>query len=70
MEKKTVTFHVEPSQVAFLDWDLKWKIEAGDIDVLIGSSSIDIRLNDNFRITSDLFIDGKNRKFYSTIEWS
>lgn len=61
-EKQTVTFQVEPSQMAFLDRDMKWKIEAGDIDVLIGSSSNDIKLSDSFRIKSDLFIDGKSRK--------
>jgi len=33
--------------------------------VLIGSSSIDIRLKDSFRVASDLYIDGKNRKFYA-----
>jgi beta-glucosidase len=64
-EKKTVTIHVEPSQMAFLDRDMKWKIEAGDIDVQIGSSSNDIRLKGSFSVTSDLYIDGKNRKFYA-----
>lgn len=64
-EKQTVTFQIEPSQLAFLDKDMKWKIEAGDIDVLIGSSSNDIRLKDSFRIASDLYIDGRNRKFYA-----
>ena len=66
-EKQKVTFQIEPSQVAFLDQDMKWKIEAGDIDVLIGSSSNDIRMRGSFRITSDLYIDGKNRNFYT--EW-
>jgi beta-glucosidase len=64
-EKQTVTFRISPSQTAFLDQDMKWKIEAGVIDVLIGSSSNDIRLRDAFRITSDLYIDGRNRKFYT-----
>lgn len=64
-EKQTVTFQIEPSQVAFLDQNMKWKVEAGDIDVQIGSSSIDIRLTDSFRITSDIYIDGKSRKFYT-----
>lgn len=63
-EKQTATFQIEPSQMAFLDQDMKWKIEAGDIDVLIGSSSNDIKLRDSFSITSDLYIHGKNRKFY------
>lgn len=64
-EKQTVIFKIEPSLVAFLDKDMKWKIEAGDIDVKIGSSSNDIRLKDSFRIKSNLYIDGKNREFYT-----
>ncbi|AJG98232.1 beta-glucosidase [Clostridium beijerinckii] len=64
-EKQTVTFQIEPSLVAFLDKDMKWKIEAGDIDVQIGSASNDIRLSSSFKITSDLYIDGKNREFYA-----
>lgn len=64
-EMQTVNLHVEPSQMAYLDKDMKWFIEAGDIDVKIGSSSHDIRLEGSFRITSDLYLDGKNRKFYS-----
>jgi beta-glucosidase len=64
-EKQTMTFQLEPSQLAFLDRELKWKIEAGDIEVQLGSSSNDIRLKDSFRITADLYIEGKNRKFYA-----
>jgi len=64
-EKQCVSFQVDPSQMAFLDRDMKWKIESGDLDVLIGSSSNDIRLKDSFRITSDLYIDGQYRKFYA-----
>lgn len=64
-EKQTVIFKIEPSLVAFLDKDMKWKIEVGDIDVKIGSSSNDIRLKDSFRIKSNLYIDGKNREFYT-----
>jgi beta-glucosidase len=64
-ENHIVTFQVEPSQMAFIDKDMKWKIEAGDFDVLIGSSSNDIRIKDSFRITSDLYIDSRNRKFYA-----
>jgi beta-glucosidase len=45
-----------------------WKIEAGDIDVMLGSSSADIRLQDSFRITSDQYIDGKTRSFYTVRE--
>ncbi|AIQ70324.1 glycoside hydrolase family 3 N-terminal domain-containing protein [Paenibacillus graminis] len=64
-EKQTVSFQIEPSLTALLDRNMQWKIEAGDIDVLIGSSSNDIKLTDSFRVTSDLYIDGKNRQFYA-----
>ena len=64
-ERKKVSFQLEPSQLAFLDKNMKWKIEAGDIDVLVGSSSNDIRLQDSFRITSDQYIEGRTRKFYT-----
>ena len=64
-EKKQVEFEVAPSQVAFLDENMQWKIEAGDIDVLVGSSSADIRQRSSFRIMKDAWIDGKDRKFYS-----
>lgn len=49
---------MHPSQMAFLDYDMKWKIEKGEIQVEIGSSSEDIRLK-------DAWIDGKKRAFYT-----
>ncbi|MFA9376370.1 MAG: glycoside hydrolase family 3 N-terminal domain-containing protein [Lachnotalea sp.] len=64
-EKQTVNFQLSPSQMAFLDQDMRWKIEAGDFDVMIGSSSNDIRLQDSFRIKTDEYVIGKNRKFYT-----
>ena len=64
-EKKTVKFEVSHSQMAFLDENMQWKIEAGDIDVLVGSSSKDIRQRGTFRISKDAWIDGKERMFYS-----
>jgi len=64
-EKKTVRFSVHMSQLAFLDRDMRWKVEAGDVDVLVGSSSEDIQLTDSFRITDDLYVDGKKRGFYA-----
>ena len=64
-EKKKVEFEIAPSQVAFLDDNMQWKIEAGDIDVLVGSSSADIRQRSSFHIEKDAWIDGKDRKFYS-----
>ena len=64
-EKVRITFLVYADQMAFLDRKMEWKVEKGDIDVEIGSSSEDIRLNGTFRITEDRYISGKDRTFYT-----
>lgn len=64
-EKKTVEFDLKLSQLAFLDQDMKWKIEKGEIEIQIGKSSQDIQLTDTFNISEDGWIDGKNRAFYT-----
>lgn len=66
-EEKTLQFALPASQTAFLDRDMKWKIEKGEFELQIGSSSEDIRLKEKFWISEDGFIEGKNRNFYLTI---
>lgn len=64
-EGKTVTFDLKMSQLAFLDRDMKWKIEKGEVEVRIGKSSQDIQLTDSFVILEDGWIEGKDRAFYT-----
>ena len=64
-EKKTVVFDVSASQMAFLDKDMRWKIEKGTIGVEIGSSSEDIRLTGEYIVKNDGWIEGRNRAFYA-----
>lgn len=66
-EEKRVEFTVSPSQTAFLDEDMRWKIEKGEIKVQVGASSEDIRLEDTFYINSDLWIEGRTRRFYAGV---
>ena len=66
-EKKTIEFEIQASQTAFLDRDMKWKIEKGDIELQIGSSSEDIRLTGNVRITEDKWIRGRDRAFCADV---
>lgn len=63
-EKRTVEFTIDLSQIAFLDRDYQWKIESGEIDVLVGSSCRDIKLEDSFEVTTNEYVVGKNREFY------
>lgn len=67
-EKIRVTFTVKADQTAFLDREMRWKVERGDIDVEIGSSSEDIHLTGEFRITQDQWINGAERTFYAASE--
>jgi beta-glucosidase len=43
-EKKTVTLTLKPDQLSFLDRKMKYVIEPGDWEIMVGSSSEDIRL--------------------------
>ena len=64
-EKKKVVFEIKVSQFAFLDEEMKWKVEKGEIELLAGSSCEDIRLSDIVSISEDDYIDGKTRGFYA-----
>lgn len=51
-ESKTVTFTLKPHDLEMLDINFKWIVEPGTFQVMIGSSSEDIRLKGQFEITS------------------
>ena len=53
--------------MSFLDSDMRWKVEKGVFKVEVGSSSEDIRLEDEYRVTEDGWIDGKERGFYGKV---
>ena len=42
-ESKRVVFDLAASQLAYVDRENQWFVEAGEIDIMIGSSSNDIR---------------------------
>lgn len=64
-ERRAIEFNLRLSQLAFLDRDMKWKIEKGEVEVQVGKSSQNIQLTDTFVITEDGWIEGKNRAFYT-----
>ncbi|MCM1086736.1 MAG: glycoside hydrolase family 3 C-terminal domain-containing protein [Muribaculaceae bacterium] len=66
-EKKKVIFEVAASQTAFLDKDMRWRIEKGSIDVEIGSSSEDIRLTGEYKIKETGWVAGRERAFYASV---
>lgn len=64
-EEKEVRFTLQPSQMAFLDEDMRWKVEKGEFEVQVGSSSGDIRLKDSFNVTENGWVEGRDRAFYA-----
>ena len=64
-EAKEVVFTIHPSQTAFLDEEMRWRVEKGAVDVLLGASSQDIRWQDSFEINETAWIAGRERKFYA-----
>ncbi len=66
-EEKKLVFTMQVSQFAFLDKKQRWLVEEGDMDVMVGSSSQDIRLRDSFHIDRTAYIDGKTRGFYAAV---
>ncbi|MGX9901353.1 glycoside hydrolase family 3 N-terminal domain-containing protein [Arthrobacter sp. SA17] len=60
-----VDFHLDISQMAFLDADMRWRVEAGDVDVMVGASSHDLRLTGTLTVISDALVDGRTRGFYA-----
>lgn len=49
-ETKTIKFVIDNEKLSFYNDKLEFKSDAGDFDVMIGSSSADIRLKSNFKL--------------------
>ena len=49
-EKKRVEFTLGPDDLMLLDRDMKWTVEPGAYDVMLGASSEDIRVRGEFRV--------------------
>jgi beta-glucosidase len=49
-QKKRVHFTVGPDDLKLLDRDMRWTVEPGTYDILVGASSEDIRLRGTFEI--------------------
>ena len=49
-ETKTISFTIHPSDLQLLNKEMKWVVEPGVFELLIGSSSVDIKLRSQFTV--------------------
>lgn len=66
-ETATVTFTVQMSQLGFYNRAMQYVIEPGNVDVMVGSSALDIRLSGEFEITGGTINLKKRRTFSSEV---
>ncbi|MDR1643990.1 MAG: glycoside hydrolase family 3 C-terminal domain-containing protein, partial [Clostridiales bacterium] len=64
-ETKKLSFEFDPTQFAFCDKQLRWVVEAGDFEIMVASSSDNIRLRGIYSVPKTSYVDGRNRKLYS-----
>ncbi len=69
-EKRTVSFLMKCSQTAFLNHDMEWKVEKGEFEIQVGSSSEDIREKGSVYVTDSMIVDGRTRGMYADAEVS
>ncbi len=62
-----VTFALAVNQLGFYNQDMNYVVEPGQIKLMIGSSSADIRLNSEFAIAGKVQDVGKTKAFFSTV---
>ncbi len=67
-QKKKLNFTMEQSQFAFMDENMEWKVEAGEMELMAGSSVNDIRLKEKVNFTETYTVEGKSRGFYAQVE--
>jgi beta-glucosidase len=64
-ESKRVTFDLAVEQLGFYDREMRFCVEPGWVEVMIGSSSADIRLKGGFEVTGERF--EVQQKVFSTV---
>jgi beta-glucosidase len=69
-QTKKVTFHLPVNQLAYYDEELKLVVEPGNIKVMLGSSSEDIRLTGEFRIAGETSVEITDRVFVCPVDVS
>lgn len=66
-EKKRLTFTLYAQQLAFYQEDMSYAICPGEVEIMLGSSSEDIRLSGTFKINGDSPLLPEKKTFFSDV---
>jgi beta-glucosidase len=66
-EKKTIAFRLSIDQLAFYDRYMRFVVEPGTFDIMVGSSSEDIRLTGSFEVVGETKVTPSDRTFFSEV---
>jgi beta-glucosidase len=66
-EKKTVTYKLSIDQLAFYDRYMRFVVEPGTFNVMIGSSSEEIKLSGSFEVVGEIKVTPSDRTFFSEV---
>ena len=64
-EQANVEFNLPVNLLAFFDQQMNWVVEPGEIKLMLGSSSADIRLNGSFNIKGEITEVSANKAYLS-----
>ena len=64
-EEKTVTFELSADQLAFYDCSMRLVVEPGQFEVMVGSSSEDVRLRGSFEVAGHVKVVAPSRTLFS-----
>jgi beta-glucosidase len=67
-ETRNIIFHLPVDQLAFYNEGLQLIIESGKMNIMLGSSSDDIRLRGEFEIVGEKIMVVKDRVFVCPVE--
>jgi len=66
-EKRTITFGLSIDQLAFYDRCMRLIVEPGTFNIMVGSSSEDIKLTGSFEVVGDVKVTPSDRTFFSEV---
>lgn len=67
-QTKTITFELSTNQFGFYNRDMGYVVEPGTLDIMVGTSSEDLPLNEQIEIAGETTEIGQDKTFFSQVE--